>query len=271
MKRLIIWLSILPKAIKLTVSRWIAILQHTIAVGIHGAKIAVKAVLYTFVLLILVPSAVTTLILLLKLCLKYHRNRQKKLEDERWRRQREEIEQRAYTQREATRRGWQQRDDKQRKHREEQERRQREQAENVDENLRRERERKQRQTEQEKRRQAVLDGMAYKEWESRCLEFLAHRERMTSFPEPPYWPCTDGCADNTLLKACRHSVRRLYIASGNDMSGLLLKKEKLTWHPDKFGTCPPLVRERIQAKATELFKIIQTLEEEYNAASQSRS
>ena len=266
-KRLLSWFWRLPKTIKLTILKWLTTLQHAFAVGVHASKLALKAIFYAFALLILVLSAFA-LLRLLRRCYKNHRqNKLTKLADEQWRRRREEIEQQRRTQQAAERRRWQESNDNQRKRREEQEQRQREQAQRVYEDLRREREQKQRQAEQEKRRQTVLDRMAYEKWDSRCSELLMQPNRMTSFPYPPVWPCTDGCRENELLKACRHSVKRLYVASGKEINALLFKKEKLRWHPDKFAACPSLVRERFQATGAELFKIIQALEEECNKTS----
>jgi len=81
---------------------------------------------------------------------------------------------------------------------------------------------------------------------------------MTRFPDPPFWPCTAGRRDNGVLKACAHTIKRLYQASGAHLEALL-EKERLEWHPDRFVKCPDSSREKIQAKATEMFKIIQAL------------
>ena len=56
-------------------------------------------------------------------------------------------------------------------------------------------------------------------------------------------------------------MKRLYQASGQRIEEVL-KKERIEWHPDRFARCPPSSRDMIQAKAAEIFKIIQQLEGE---------
>jgi hypothetical protein len=110
----------------------------------------------------------------------------------------------------------------------------------------------------EAQRRADDEKKVYRQWLCQCEELLSCRETMTRFPDPPFWPCTFGCQPNGVLKACPHSIKRLFQASGADLRGFL-EKERLKWHPDKFERCPVASREHLKAKAEELFKLIHTL------------
>lgn len=104
--------------------------------------------------------------------------------------------------------------------------------------------------------QCVVDDRAvYLQWFAECGSLLSHRETMTRFPEPPAWPCPSNCQTNLILKACPHTIARLYRASGADLRQTL-KEEKKKWHPDRFQRCPEPWRQEMVAKAQEMFKII---------------
>lgn len=102
------------------------------------------------------------------------------------------------------------------------------------------------------------DRTIFRQWFARCEALLARPDTMTSFPDPPSWPCTKGCQTDPVLKACRHTIERLYRASGADLR-TFLKKERQKWHPDKFSRCPRSSRGLMQAKATKMFQIIEVI------------
>ena len=148
------------------------------------------------------------------------------------------------------------------------ERRQREQREaeckrKAEEERQRKEEQRQCQKQQEARRHAESDQRAYKDWRQRCDKFRDNRETMTTFPAPPTWPCTAAQPCNReILEACRHSIERLYRASGGDFQERL-KEGKLEWHQDKFAKCRESCRQEMERKATEMFKIIGQLEAQF--------
>lgn len=113
----------------------------------------------------------------------------------------------------------------------------------------------------ESRSRALPKSWDYDQWRADCNALLARPETMRRFPDPPFWPCTDGCQDDGVLKACRHTIKQLLETSGANLRRLL-KLERLRWHPDKFSKCPQPSRELIQAKATKMFQIIETLIQE---------
>jgi hypothetical protein len=107
-RKFISWIQYLPKAISLTIARWIAFLRRAFTQGLHAVKVTTKAAFLTATFLVLALPAILILIPLLRLYLEHHHNRPKKLEDERQHQcRREEIERQERAQGEATRR-WQQ-------------------------------------------------------------------------------------------------------------------------------------------------------------------
>jgi hypothetical protein len=96
-----------------------------------------------------------------------------------------------------------------------------------------------------------------------CEMSLAHREDMTSFPDPPFWPCGKSCGDNNgVLKACRHTIARVYRTAFEAKYLTVLPEDKRKWHPDRFARCPETAREGLKAKAAELFKIMEQVLED---------
>jgi hypothetical protein len=96
-----------------------------------------------------------------------------------------------------------------------------------------------------------------------CEMSLAHREDMTSFPDPPFWPCGKSCGDNNgVLKACRHTIARVYRTAFEAKYLTVLPEDKRKWHPDRFARCPETTREGLKAKAAELFKIMEQVLED---------
>ena len=50
------------------------------------------------------------------------------------------------------------------------------------------------------------------QWHKNCSEALRHREKMTTFPEPPDWPCKDHdkYENSRALRACKCNLRKVY-------------------------------------------------------------
>lgn len=260
-----LWIVHLPKAVASTISQWISDIGRAISIGIHAVKVAVIVFLKVLTVLTVTALALPLLGLgmwkLVEIYQHYRRKKQMQMQREQWEQcQREETERLSRMWKEVA--GRQQRDDEIRqRERREQERREQERKQKGEEDRRREQEQRRRQKEQGDRRRAEGDRRAYRQWRAQCETFLAHRESTTRFPDPPSWPCTAGCPDNEVLKACRHSIKRLYQASSSNLQETL-RNEKRAWHPDRFERCPPISRQKIKAKAVELFKIIQELEGE---------
>jgi hypothetical protein len=64
---------------------------------------------------------------------------------------------------------------------------------------------------------------------------------------------------DTGLLACEHDVEK-FLRSDDQYSVSWLRKERLIWHPDKFGQrCDPDFRRELQKKATEFYAIFQSL------------
>jgi hypothetical protein len=86
---------------------------------------------------------------------------------------------------------------------------------------------------------------------------------MTSFPEPPAFPCLKlACVESKktrALQACPCNIKKAFQAPGVD-----LKKSRLQWHPDRFGRCPEAVRESFKLKAHEVFVVVKDLYEAQN-------
>lgn len=126
----------------------------------------------------------------------------------------------------------------------------------------RRREQKER-AERAERQRKESDRKTSMHWLAHCEVLLSHVETLTLFPDPPFRPCTEAtpCLDNTILRACPHSMKKLYQASGRQYKELV-QIERRRWHPDRFAKCPMESREEVQRKATELFKIVDRLSKE---------
>jgi hypothetical protein len=217
---------------------------HAIIYGVKFAAYTIGGILLT----ILTIAA-------LRYCLKsYLESRRKRLQQIAATEQRQRDAE--YNQRMAQQR---QEDAKRQQDREEEQRRFRvfqEQAQRV--KIQREAETLRQKQAQESRRAAALIKFQYDDWRARCDNFFANRETARTFPHPPnLGSCTQGCKENFILIACRHSMRKLYshAASGQE-PGVLLKEERIVWHPDRLSRCLPKRKDEFQAKASELFKII---------------
>lgn len=234
------WAAHLPKAIIISISRFIdrvgQILNdagswviNAVCLILRAAKVGLLSIL-SIALLVLVAKV------LLAVHRKYEANKQEQMRKtlaEEHRKKRVEEHTRY-------------REGMARREREEEARRRRE------EELRRKRE----EQEAQKRNHIIEDEMKiFGRWLAQSEALLACKEEMTRFPDPPFWPCATGCPESGILKACKHSIRKLYLASGAELK-CLLQSERARWHPDRFVRCPEPSREVIMAKATEIFKIV---------------
>ena len=240
LKGSVLWILHLPKAVATAISRWKSSTGRAISDVGQTIKATIQAILRviaigatTVLSLILLYIAVLALVNAYQI---YQRKKelQRQLEQDA-QRQKKEAERRARMVADAQRR----------QAKLEESRRRREELERQKEAF-------------EARRRADNDQQVYRQWLCQCDALLSCREDMTRFPEPPFWPCSSGCQPNGVLKACPHSIKRLFQASGVDLHGLL-EKERLKWHPDKFERCPDSSREQLKAKAEEMFKIVQAL------------
>lgn len=246
LRRSALWVVHLPRAVLWSIAQWISTIKRAIRSGAHAAMIAVMGFLKVLALGIVTVSTIAVLIYAMR-----------KLIPPIWKlaRQRQRDQREKHRQKEDERR--------QREWREGQER-ERTGRTNETHRLQKEEEERQeqrRQQAEESQQQVDAERKIYRQWQKRCEALLSCRNTMTGFPDPPFWPCTAGCRDNEILKACRHSIERLYRGSGSSL-GEVLKQEKIRWHPDRFAKCPAPSREHIVAKATEMFKIVQVLLED---------
>jgi hypothetical protein len=111
----------------------------------------------------------------------------------------------------------------------------------------------------------------YWNWKVACEKHFVGKGLRT-FPNPPIGICTcvqPGCvarkaSDDTGLKVCKHDVEALLRASGC-YSGEWLRKERIPFHPDKYGMrCDPDVKSILVKKSTEMYSIFQELLDEEN-------
>lgn len=103
-------------------------------------------------------------------------------------------------------------------------------------------------------------------WQSSYETDILTKKKLTTFPHLPYAACI--CKEVSCvarkqepgsLRACQHDVERLLRASGL-YSLAWLRKERLLWHPDRFGQrCDPDFRPELRKKATELYAIFEVL------------
>jgi hypothetical protein len=124
----------------------------------------------------------------------------------------------------------------------------------------------QRQREQEMNRERLLKT-AYTEWKDHCDTIFSPTatSKISVFPHLPIDICvceSEICWErkvSTELFACRHDVERFLTASGK-YSMAWLKKERLAWHPDRFGRkCAENEKEAMVKKTTELYAIFEEL------------
>jgi len=121
--------------------------------------------------------------------------------------------------------------------------------------------------EREKEAQAAEElALQYVFWRSAWEADIEQKKTLTTFPHLAVSlcicnnvECRGRKAEEGGLGACQHDVERILRASGN-YSMEWLRKERLQWHPDRFGRrCHPDFKEALQKKATELYSIFETL------------
>lgn len=118
-------------------------------------------------------------------------------------------------------------------------------------------EHRQRQQEALKAQQKQDDQRLYQAWRERCNAAFDSPSRAREFPQPHHWACTEiECGRQRHLKACCHSLRRLF--SANDSLQQTLGEEKYRWHPDRpwFIELEKRGIGDARAVATELFQVI---------------
>jgi hypothetical protein len=123
---------------------------------------------------------------------------------------------------------------------------------------------------QREEQKAEERALQYVIWSTGWESDIAKKGKMlTTFPHLPMQVCK--CIDSSCkirkeeegsLRACQHDVEILLRASG--MYSLpWLRKERLTWHPDRFGLrCDIDYRKDLKRKATELYAIYEILIEQ---------
>jgi len=120
----------------------------------------------------------------------------------------------------------------------------------------------------------VPSHMTYEKWNERVTALLLNKSVMTEIPTPPATACFEkSCVASRKdrnLNACSHTVKTLmknalYGVAGEMRAATyvkVLKRERLRWHPDKFGTVDPKHKQKVVAQATELFQYLGILLDE---------
>lgn len=138
------------------------------------------------------------------------------------------------------------------------------------------REKRQREKAQaEEEREIEQDELAlqFALWQSACEDDIRRKKVLSTFPHLPVSVlfCTDPSCKSFKeepgsFRACQHDVERFLRASG-EYGYAWLKKQRLIWHPDRFGNrCDPDHREELKKKAEQLFQILGTLMEQESSS-----
>ncbi len=122
----------------------------------------------------------------------------------------------------------------------------------------------QRRREKEEEDEELL--LQYYLWQTACEDDILKKKVLTTFPHLPNSVlfCKDiSCKafkeEQGSLRACQHDVERFFRAS-RVYDYAWLKKQRLAWHPDRFGQrCDPDYRKELQRKAEQLFQILEML------------
>jgi hypothetical protein len=118
---------------------------------------------------------------------------------------------------------------------------------------------------QERAREAEELTLQYVLWRTAWEADIQHKKQLTVFPHLPRKVCT--CVEvscvlrktDTALLACQHDVER-FLRASESYSVAWLRKERLMWHPDKFGQrCDIDFRKELKRKATEMYAIYEVL------------
>lgn len=118
---------------------------------------------------------------------------------------------------------------------------------------------------EQQQREAEDLGMQYVIWRSAWEADLQRKKVLTTFPHLPIRLCI--CREiscmarklDTGLLACEHDMEK-FLRADEQYSVAWLRKERLVWHPDKFGLrCDPDFRKELMKKATEMYAIFESL------------
>lgn len=259
-----LWIVHLPEAVATGISRWTSNTCHVISEIALAIEIAIITLLRGIAIVIIALVSIT----LLYYATKWLRELYRRYQDYKGQRAFQQRYQRMDSERDADERQWLLREQARLETTEWRARLSEElrlQEERLEQDRRRQAERKQQaKAQEEQRRRIDGDRRVYGQWLGQCEALLSCLENMNRFPDPPFWPCTLQCKSSKDLRACHHTIERLYRASGKPFQELL-KQEVRRWHPDKFSKCPKSSLMIIQAKAAEMFKIIQGLIEKYQS------
>ena len=107
--------------------------------------------------------------------------------------------------------------------------------------------------------------LQYVLWRTAWENDFLRKKMLTVFPHIPRKICTCfeiSCVPrkvDTGLLACQHDVEK-FLRSSECYNVAWLRKERLIWHPDRFGQrCDPDFRKELKRKATEMYAIYETL------------
>ena len=118
---------------------------------------------------------------------------------------------------------------------------------------------------EQRQRESEELTLQYVLWQTAWEADMAQKKLLTTFPHLPVRVCT--CTEvscklrkvDTGLLACQHDVER-FLRASEMYSIAWLRKERLPWHPDRFGQrCDPDFRKDLKKKATEMYAIFETL------------
>lgn len=106
----------------------------------------------------------------------------------------------------------------------------------------------------------------YAEWKTECEKVFSSALPRRTFPHPPSegYSCVKAvCLSRKGLesdiRACKHDMERILRGSGR-YSVAWLRKERLSWHPDRFGLkCDPDFRTELVKKATAMYATFEEL------------
>lgn len=112
-------------------------------------------------------------------------------------------------------------------------------------------------------------ALQYWLWQTGWEDDMVRKKVLTTFPHLPIGvcvckevSCTSEKEEPGSLRACRHDVERFFRASGM-YDYTWLKKQRLAWHPDRFGQrCDPDFRRELRRKAEKMYQIFEILMEQ---------
>jgi hypothetical protein len=118
----------------------------------------------------------------------------------------------------------------------------------------------------EESRTARQAQTSYAQWTKQCDEYFACKAPRTTFKHPPQSVCRCRevfCMQRKNIEgavgACKHDLEALLRGSG-EYSLAWLRRERLRWHPDKFGQrCDSIFRPELTKKATQMYALFEEL------------